>query len=303
MDERLTELLAGLQYVPEPTMLAWLSCLWQMADAGEAAAVPLVGTAAGRRPLSRGGGGDITVELDRAAEVAMLSVLRDQAPAPHRVISEETGELGCAGEWWVVVDPVDGSLNAKRGLEYYGTTLAVASGPRLCDVVVGLVADYPQEHRYVALAGCGAVSTRNVDSAGLSTNVELILTEMGRPSNAVFSFRDMGILAGAGSNSGESVPDFRVRQMGSLALSLTNTALGVGDLLFCPAHARAVDIAGGLLFLREMGGGACAVDGGRLWEQPLDLERRTPFVAWRPGLSGTVMIERSRRLWRAKHPT
>lgn len=305
MDERLTQLLAGLRCPPDAMGLAWLSCLWDMVDAGEKAVVALAGTAAGRRPLGRGKGGDVTVALDQAAEAAMLAVLRERSPAPHHLISEEAGELGGVGEWRVVVDPVDGSLNAKRGLEPYGTTLAVASGPSLRDVIVGVVADYPRGHRYVALAECGAVSTRSVDCPGQVQDVELILTEMGRPDDALFSFRDMGVLAGAvGSEQGHSskLPYFRVRQMGSLALSLVHTALGVGDVLFCPAHARSVDIAGGLLFLREMGGDACAIDGSDLWAQPLDLERRAPFVAWRHGLVGPVIADRGRRLWGEKYP-
>ena len=63
-----------------------------------------------------------------------------------------------------------------------------------------------------------------------------------------------------------------------------------------------MDIAGGLLFLREMGGDACAIDGSDLWAQPLDLERRAPFVAWRHGLVGPVIADRGRRLWGEKYP-
>ena len=275
-------------------------------DAGEAAAVPWGGTAAGRCPLGRGKGGDITIELDRAAESAMLAVLSERAPGTHHVVSEEVGDLGGDGAWRVLIDPVDGSLNAKRGLEPYGATLAVAGGPQMKDVVIGMVANYTTGERYAAVRDAGFAGTRRVEGPTSGTRVELILTEMGSPEHSVFDFRQMGLLAGwaAPGQAAASTepPDYRVRQMGSLALSLAHTALGVGDVLFCPARARAVDIAAGLLLVKEAGGGAGAVDSSDLWDQPLDLARRVPFVAWRPGLDGAMVVTRATDLWSLRHP-
>ena len=41
----------------------------------------------------------------------------------------------------IVIDPVDGSLNAKRGLPFACVSIAIASGPRMGDVEVGWVAE------------------------------------------------------------------------------------------------------------------------------------------------------------------
>lgn len=304
------DLLTGLRRPPEAVELAWLACLWEMADAGERAAVPLAGTAAGRAALGRGGGGDITVEIDRAAEEAMLEVLALRAPEPFDVVSEEAGETGApdgSAPWRVLVDPVDGSLNAKRGLDPYCAALAVADGYRLGDVRMGLVADYSRGGRYIALRGAGAVCNRRIEGYSTADTVELILTEMGRPEYAVFSFRQMGVLAGWPADvNWETRPaglrDYRVRQIGSLALSLCHTSFAVADIVLCPAPSRSVDVAAGLLMLRERGGDAASLDGRDLWAQPLDLERRTPFLGWRPGMEGSRALQRGRRLWSLAFP-
>ena len=107
----------------------WLACAADMAVAGKAAAAPLYGTAAGRESLGVGAGGDDTLEIDQACEVAIRQVLAEEAPAPYRLVSEEAGIVGPAeAPWTVVVDPVDGSLNAKHGLQPFGASIAIAHG-------------------------------------------------------------------------------------------------------------------------------------------------------------------------------
>jgi myo-inositol-1(or 4)-monophosphatase len=68
-----------------------------------------------------GAGGDRTMELDRVAESIVLDELRALADRGERfsVLSEEVGlrSFG-APHPLVVVDPVDGSLNAKQGIPF-----------------------------------------------------------------------------------------------------------------------------------------------------------------------------------------
>jgi len=59
-----------------------------------------------------GEGGDVTTAIDAAAEAVILERFRGQ---DVRIVSEEAGVEG-EGRWTVVVDPIDGSLNAKRGI-------------------------------------------------------------------------------------------------------------------------------------------------------------------------------------------
>ena len=57
------------------------------------------------------------------------------------IVSEEVGVVG-DGRWRVVVDPIDGSLNAKRGIPFFSISIAVADGDTMDDVVFGYVYDF-----------------------------------------------------------------------------------------------------------------------------------------------------------------
>ena len=81
----------------------------------------------------------MTLAVDRAAEDAALEAL-GAAGRPLTVISEERGqvELNGGGGEVVVLDPVDGSLNAKRGLPFHAVSIAVAAGRTMDTVGVRL---------------------------------------------------------------------------------------------------------------------------------------------------------------------
>jgi myo-inositol-1(or 4)-monophosphatase len=103
-------------------------------------------TAARAVETGRGEGGDTAYVIDRAAEDAVFREI-EALEVPLMAISEERGEVsvGTTGgeedQVRVVVDPVDGSLNAKRGLPFACVSIAIASGPRMADVEVGWVAE------------------------------------------------------------------------------------------------------------------------------------------------------------------
>ena len=82
--------------------------------------------------LQLGVGGDETTAVDQAAEdavVARLAALGED----FVLVSEELGErtFGKGGARHVVVDPIDGSVNAKRGIPFFSFSLAVAEGPAM----------------------------------------------------------------------------------------------------------------------------------------------------------------------------
>src|ERR1700712_1586290 len=110
----------------------------------------------------------------RAAE-GLRSVLRDHPTSRERVI--ETGETGEGGDKTLVidaeaeergtgafgsrdilvgVDPIDGSLNAKRGLPHHALSVAVATGTTMDDVVFGFVYDLGPGEEWRATIGGGA---------------------------------------------------------------------------------------------------------------------------------------------------
>ena len=114
-----------------------------------------------REPVvGRGEGGDDTTIMDDRAEraaVAQLEALH-AGGIDFRLVSEELGErtFGAGGPWVVVVDPIDGSLNAKRRLPFYCLSIAFADGPTIADVRFGYVRDFGSGEEWVAEAGAGA---------------------------------------------------------------------------------------------------------------------------------------------------
>ena len=289
----------------------WLECVARMAAAGKTAAQGLFGMATGRVELGRGAGGDRTLELDRACEAAILQQLREEAPFAYSLVSEEAGVSGPEdAPWRVVVDPLDGSLNAKRGLEPFAASIAVADGATLGDVRIAYVEDYTRPRVFSAVRGEGLLSPGPGGAAGGAEGaaiggssfggcrcetdlVEIVLFEAGRPDRHHFRYHDLSAMGAVGCTR-----DMRIRQIGSLALSLCYVALGVADMLVAAVGSRSVDLAAGVLILREAGGGAVTLTGEDILQQPLDLERRSPFVAWRAGLDEDEILYRSRQLRR-----
>jgi myo-inositol-1(or 4)-monophosphatase len=285
----------------------WLTCAAHMAQAGKKAVLPLHGTAAGRVLLGQGAGGDRTMVVDSACETVIHHVLAAEAPAAYRLISEESGASGPDdAPWTVVVDPLDGSLNAKRGLEPFCASIAMADGPLIRDVKVAYVEDYLRPHAFAAVKGAGLLELvpSEAGDAGLTAVrlgldesrfgpdlVEVVLLEAGRPDRHHFRYQDLSAMGAAGRSQ-----DMRVRQIGSLALSLCYVAVGIADILVAAVRSRSADIAAGLFILEEAGGGAATFDGDEVMLQPLDLEKRCAFVAWRRGLDATEVVRRAREL-------
>ena len=57
----------------------------------------------------------------------------------------------------VVIDPIDGSQNAKRGLPHHALSIAVADGATMADVGFGFVYDFGAGEEWVASRGEGAL--------------------------------------------------------------------------------------------------------------------------------------------------
>src|SRR3954467_10185734 len=108
---------------------------------------------------SRGEGGDRTLVIDQASEDAVFAELErlHAEGARFTAVSEERGEVDFGGgDLRVVIDPLDGSLNAKRGLPAYAISIAVADGPTMGDVAFGYVYDFGAGEEWVARRGPGA---------------------------------------------------------------------------------------------------------------------------------------------------
>src|SRR3954451_2616422 len=108
-------------------------------------------------PTGRGEGGDIALVIDRAAEDAIFREF-EALDLPMTVISEERGhvDLNGGGQTRVVVDPIDGSRNAKRAIPAYSVSIAIADGPAVGDVKFAYVHDLALDEDWHAAPGEGA---------------------------------------------------------------------------------------------------------------------------------------------------
>ena len=219
--------------------------------------------------LGAGEGGDDTTAIDAAAESAVVRRL-EALDTGLTLVSEEVGvqTLGSGGPLTVVVDPIDGSVNAKRGIPFFSLSLAVAEGTTMDDVVFGYVYDFGAREEWVAQRGGGAVlDDARLDVPGPKPDTEILALE-GTTTDAIAAVAPQ--MCGVAH---------RLRVMGSLALSLCHLAAGRVDAVCCLKPARSVDIAAAQLLVREQGYAIDLFESPPFGAAPLDLGQRSRVVA------------------------
>src|ERR671934_753314 len=228
---------------------------------------------------SRGEGGDRTLEIDHDAEDAVFAELDGlhAAGARFTAVSEERGwvDYGDPGVL-VVIDPIDGSMNAKRGLTHPALSIAVADGPTMADVAFGYVYDLGPGEEWRATRGLGAflndqpLASPQPERRRPDGRLELVAIESADPRWLAASSDELVRVTG------------RVRAIGSIAVSLCQVAATRVDGMATLWNCRAVDAAAAQLVVRESGGLVAFTAMDQPLAAPLDPEPRSPVVAARP---------------------
>jgi myo-inositol-1(or 4)-monophosphatase len=234
---------------------------------------PLSGTEAGREQHSIGAGGDTTVEVDRVAEAIVIEELDRLAGNGERfsILSEEAGALDRGAPFpLVLVDPVDGSLNAKQGIPMFAVMLAVIDGPKLENTLAGYVRHLVTGETWTAIRGQGALHNgkrfkvlpadrhhgrRTFEVIGLESSPRAVMTARGLVEAAT-----------------------KIRILGSMALSIAHTATGGFDAFCAPFPVRVFDTAASVLLLREAGGVATDMSGKPLGSLAIGLDSRSTVL-------------------------
>lgn len=238
-----------------------LALLHEVADA-------VAGAFAGVRDFGPSGQRDGQYALDLVADEAALAVLRR---AGVGILSEESGfEPGSTGEV-VVIDPIDGSTNASRGVPYFATSLCLldADGP-----AVALVANQAGGERYWAVRGGGAWRDGvRLSPSGCTSPGAAIVGLNGLPP------RPLGYA--------------QCRVLGAVALDLCLVASGVLDgYVDCVHDAHGGwDFMGGLLICQEAGAPIVDLHGRDLVVRE-HAARRTPVAAATPELLEALLAAR-----------
>jgi myo-inositol-1(or 4)-monophosphatase len=198
-----------------------------------------------------GEGGDRTLVIDAEAEDRVFTELQrlHDDGARFTAVSEERGTVDFGDDGvLVVIDPIDGSLNAKRGLPHHALSLAVALGPQMSDVVFGFVYDLGPGEEWRATLGGGAflndvrIAHPPPERRTPDGRFELLAVESADPRWLALASDDL------------VAATRRIRAMGSIAVSMCQVAATRVDAMASMARTRAVDAAAAQLIVRESGG-------------------------------------------------
>jgi myo-inositol-1(or 4)-monophosphatase len=237
---------------------------------------------------SRGSGGDRTLVIDRQAERLIIDQLEALSEEGYQflAISEERGEVDYGDrQVRVIIDPIDGSLNAKRGLPHHALSFAVAEGETMADVVFAFVYDFGPREEWWAERGQGAwLDGRRIDPdlperRGHDGRLEVLGIESADPRWVAKSADELMTAA------------YRLRALGTIASSLCQVAATRFDGMVSLRRSRGVDAAAGQLIVREGGGVVSFPACEEPLAAPLDAAPSSPVVAAR-SLSTLHELER-----------
>jgi myo-inositol-1(or 4)-monophosphatase len=196
--------------------------------------------------------------------------------ARFTAVSEERGVVDFGDpDRLVVIDPIDGSLNAKRGLPHHALSIAVSEGPTMADVVFGFVQDFGPEEEWVAWRGKGAeLDGRRLDPSlterrNRDGKLEVVGVESAEPRWVIQSVDALEATA------------HRLRAIGAIAVSLCQVAAARFDGMATLKRCRAVDAAAAQLIVREAGGEVAFIAYDDPLAAPLDLVPHSPVIAAR----------------------
>jgi myo-inositol-1(or 4)-monophosphatase len=251
----------------------WLDACRSMVEGQREIFREVAGIAARTEYEGVGEGGDRTLVIDRRCEDVVFAELerlhRDGSP-DFVAVSEERGDVafgdpGASAR--VVIDPIDGSLNARRLIPAHSLSVAVASGPSMADVELGFVHDFGAEEEFTAVRGEGArVGGEPLVVERPYEGLEVVGLESANPETIT---PVVAALAGR---------VWRIRAPGSIAISLAYVAAARFDGMLTARSTRSVDAAAGQLIAREAG--SLVSFGERpLTEAFLDLDSRYELAA------------------------
>lgn len=226
----------------------------------------LAGTARANRQMGRGAGGDMSRRIDLVAEKTVIDLLRKRR-IDATVIGEECGRIeGKSG--YIVMDAIDGTTNAVRGIPFYCCSIAYATDFRLSAVIDAAIIDLARGDLYYASKSKGAfLNDRRITAKKESPADPTIGVNVSGVKPSVIE-RLAPVIAAAD----------HTRQFGANALEMCFLARGLLDAYIdLRGKIRPTDIAAGYLIAKEAGAKVYSDDGSAL-ESDLDVKTRLSYV-------------------------
>lgn len=230
----------------------------------------LAGTKAAAEDHGVGRGGDISRKIDIVAEKTILDYLK-KINFECTVLGEECGrvELSKNPKGFVIMDAVDGSANAVRGIPFFCCSLAFATENKLSSVTDGVVMDLASGEMYWATKNKGAfwngkrifVHKEKPIYKIVGINVSGATPELVKKIQPIFE------------NSNHS------RHLGANALELALFARGLIDIYIdLRQKIRVTDMAAGYIIAKEAEGMILDQNLKPL-DSDLEYETRLSFIA------------------------
>lgn len=211
---------------------------------------------------------DFVSEVDRAAEEAIISILKDAYPT-HGFFGEESGKTNADAESIWIIDPLDGTTNFLHNFPCYCVSIALQEKGVLTQAVI-----YDPVHNdlFTATKGRGAFLNDKRIRVTNRSKLQDSLISTGFPFKD-FSYLDTYL---------EIFKDMAkktagLRRPGSAALDLAYVAAGYTDGFF-EINLSPWDIAAGALLVQEAGGIVGDFEGNESWLRTGNIVAGNPKV-------------------------
>jgi myo-inositol-1(or 4)-monophosphatase len=249
----------------------WLKFLIKTSREVHKAIKPIIGSASASEVIGKGAGGDQTMKIDKLAEDVIINSIKEQ-DLSCIVVSEESGfiELGRKSDIHIVIDSIDGTINAIRGIPFFCTSIAISKSNLIKDVDAGVVLNLWDGTIFYAERDKGAY----MNDKKIKTSDRTLLEDA--VIGIDFSKAEEGIII-------RLIPLFKkvrhIRHFGANALEICYLASGLLDaFLDVRGMLRITDIAASYIILKEAGGLILKPDGKEI-DYILEPTQRVSFIA------------------------
>jgi myo-inositol-1(or 4)-monophosphatase len=256
------------------TQTDWFKILTECKNNVEAAIKPHLKTIHEPKPdLGIGAGGDAMKPADLAAEKAIIETLQNN-DISFSLISEESGFLNFGShpeDYYVTIDPIDGTTNFLRGLPFYASSIAISKKPVMSEVFAASVTDLYHDITYIAQKGKGAYSDgEKIQTSKIASMQEAVIG---------LDLNTYKVAEVAPKLTDLIQHTKHIRHYGANALELCYVANGLTDAFVdIRGRIRTTDVAAGFLIIKEAGGLVTGMDNKPI-EVKLDPKQSLKFVA------------------------
>ena len=194
-----------------------------------------------------GAGGDEIEEIDKMVEDTIINSLKENINN-FNLVSEEVGEMefGSGSKDFIVLDPIDGSTNAARGIPFFCVSIAHFTSDNMTSLQNAVIYNWITGDIYRATKDKGASKNENkIECSTIKDLEKAIIAHDLDPERFEHGIKTVTVLKNV----------YKFRHMGSAALDLALVAEGCIELYIDLRNKlRLVDVAAGILLVQEAGG-------------------------------------------------